>query len=770
MKLTRVKWPSLALSAWLFALPYSNGWAFEVDSRIWPEGKTEFHVNFSISDPTRDAKFQAAFEEALNAWTTNSSFLFEVDNTQAADPCSASEPDNGVKFDNNSCGSGYGSSTLAVQTAFFENGQRVRSVVTFNNAVTWDVYSGPRTAQPPGTEDFRRVAIHELGHTIGLNHEPDEVAIMRPFVSDIDSLQPDDLAGASALYDLDGDGVGLAVDNCPDLANPSQTNTDGDAEGDDCDSDIDGDGVLNSIGVDQSFATNNLSGFFFLLGSGRPDDAFAQTFTVGSEGQLDAVRLPVYCPTLASDLQLSIRSLSAGGEPTGSILDSHVFSDGLSRTNQGFVEADLTLDGAGIAVTVGQQLAIVLDSTGQCRWLTASSGSYANGAGWFSEDGNNWFNLGEDLPFETLVTPSQIDNCPLTVNADQADSDMDGIGDACEDEDDDSDGVLNQNDNCPNTPNANQANFDGDAFGDLCDDDIDNDNSLNGDDQNDMNAMICSDDDADMCDDCSSGSYSIINDGPDTDMNGICDVGDPDDDGDGIDDDVPDNCPLTSNSDQNDLDMDDIGDACDDDADGDMAFATMDTNDFNRFVCSDSDADQCEDCSSGVFDPANDGDDNEGDGACDLGDNDDDNDLVLDGEDNCPFDSNADQQDFDDDGVGDVCDSDIDNDGALNSNDSNDFDSRVCSDDDLDQCDDCQRGMFNPNNDGLDTDGNGICNLGDNDDDGDGVLDNVPDNCPLIVNPDQLDSNEDGVGDACADEAACFVILTKTRDVANICL
>ena len=44
-----------------------------------------------------------------------------------------------------------------------------------------------------------------------------------------------------------------------------------------------------------------------------------------------------------------------------------------------------------------------------------------------------------------------VDNCPNTANADQADFDNDGIGDVCDD-DIDGDGVLNADDNCPDTP------------------------------------------------------------------------------------------------------------------------------------------------------------------------------------------------------------------------------------------------------------------------------------------------------------------------------
>ncbi len=45
--------------------------------------------------------------------------------------------------------------------------------------------------------------------------------------------------------DNDGDGVADDADNCPSDSNPSQTNTDGDAFGDACDSDRDDDGVRN---------------------------------------------------------------------------------------------------------------------------------------------------------------------------------------------------------------------------------------------------------------------------------------------------------------------------------------------------------------------------------------------------------------------------------------------------------------------------------------------------------------------------------------------
>jgi hypothetical protein len=71
-----------------------------------------------------------------------------------------------------------------------------------------------------------------------------------------------------------------------------------------------------------------------------------------------------------------------------------------------------------------------------------------------------------------------LDNCPGVTNQSQVDTDLDGIGDACDNEpdtDSDGDGVSNVLDNCLIDPNPLQEDFDLDGAGDACDDDDDND-------------------------------------------------------------------------------------------------------------------------------------------------------------------------------------------------------------------------------------------------------------------------------------------------------
>ncbi len=167
------------------------------------------------------------------------------------------------------------------------------------------------------------------------------------------------------------------------------------------------------------------------------------------------------------------------------------------------------------------------------------------------------------------------DNCPETPNADQADEDGNGVGDACEPtiEDADKDGIADDKDNCPNIANPDQADADGDGIGDVCEDtdedgvyDVDDNcptvaNADQADADGDGIGDVCEDTDEDGVYDVDDNCPTVANaDQADADGDGIGDVCE-DTDEDGVYD-VDDNCPTVANADQADADGDGIGDAC----------------------------------------------------------------------------------------------------------------------------------------------------------------------------------------------------------------
>ena len=131
------------------------------------------------------------------------------------------------------------------------------------------------------------------------------------------------------------------------------------------------------------------------------------------------------------------------------------------------------------------------------------------------------------------------------------------------------------------TCNNTGTDTDNDGFADVCDDDDDDDGFLDDADTDPVDPDLCADVDDDGCDDCVSGVFDNLNDGPDVEGDGLCDPGDPDDDNDGcpdltdpaplvtsVDDDFDflgsdcDNCLEVPNPGQLDSNGDDRGDAC----------------------------------------------------------------------------------------------------------------------------------------------------------------------------------------------------------------
>ncbi len=119
----------------------------------------------------------------------------------------------GVNTQNNICEAGFGAAVdgsslgndiLAVTEIYYYPGSPntfAPTDIVFGTSYAWNSYRGPLQDSPL---DLRRVALHELGHFIGLDH-PDQHgqtvdAIMNSRISDTDDLTADDIAGGQSLY------------------------------------------------------------------------------------------------------------------------------------------------------------------------------------------------------------------------------------------------------------------------------------------------------------------------------------------------------------------------------------------------------------------------------------------------------------------------------------------------------------------------------------------------------------------------------------------
>jgi hypothetical protein len=154
--------------------------------------------NFDYVIPGRNVAYSNAFRQAMIDWNQVSKFKYDGIKA-SANPCAMSGA-NGGGFDTTACGQAFGSGVLAITFYNFNGSNRMTHAGTaFNSHVNFSIYAG---ALRPNTMDFRRVAVHELGHALGLAHEnnPNIPAIMAPTISNIEKPQPDDIKGVRALY------------------------------------------------------------------------------------------------------------------------------------------------------------------------------------------------------------------------------------------------------------------------------------------------------------------------------------------------------------------------------------------------------------------------------------------------------------------------------------------------------------------------------------------------------------------------------------------
>jgi hypothetical protein len=278
--------------------------------------------------------------------------------------------------------------------------------------------------------------------------------------------------------DNDGDGIPDVSDNCPNISNTNQTDIDDDDIGDVCDTctDVDKDNygiITNFSGCSGSTILSDCNDDNAAI---NPDAAeVCDGIDNDCNGQTDENGANTYYQDYDGDgYGNSTVSTQVCSQPQGYVSNNTDCNDSDNKIYPGAIEiCDGKInncnnpgspDGSGESWYGSQTTCGVgtCSSTGQ---LTCSGGGQVN----------------------TCVSGSPTE-IPEQSCIDTLDNDCDGFTDADDSDcsDTDGDGVANDDDNCPTVPNTNQKNTDrenenlqdypaGDDFGDACDDNDDND-------------------------------------------------------------------------------------------------------------------------------------------------------------------------------------------------------------------------------------------------------------------------------------------------------
>ena len=190
--------------------------AFDLMGSSWADGNIVMHLQLGPAPaPLMDGSpdWATVAESALAEWNqyiARSQFTVVRDSTASV---SRTNRINNVIFRPDIYGQAFDARTLAVTlgSTSSSTGRSLERDVVFNANRTWNSYRGNLRS---GVAEFRRVALHEFGHVLGLDH-PDQAtpvqlvnAVMNSTItSNIETVRPDDIDGARALYNVNGVGA-----------------------------------------------------------------------------------------------------------------------------------------------------------------------------------------------------------------------------------------------------------------------------------------------------------------------------------------------------------------------------------------------------------------------------------------------------------------------------------------------------------------------------------------------------------------------------------
>jgi Matrixin len=187
---------------------------YALEGPQWPSGKGPVmqlelgNSSGTLSDG--NTSWNVAAAPALDMWNQvlGSIQFGKVMNSTA--PVASGDRVNSMAFASTIFGQSFGSNTLAVTYYSYSGSTMLEADILFNTHQQFDSYRGSLRFGSNGfaIADIQRVALHELGHVIGLAH-PDQAgqhvdAVMNSVISNRYTLSADDIAGGQSLYGAAG--------------------------------------------------------------------------------------------------------------------------------------------------------------------------------------------------------------------------------------------------------------------------------------------------------------------------------------------------------------------------------------------------------------------------------------------------------------------------------------------------------------------------------------------------------------------------------------
>ncbi len=170
----------------------------------WEQGTIAMQLK--LPAPTRTltdgaSSYNASAQAALQTWNGIVGTVQFTSSVQLAGAHTEGNRLNEIASSDKVGGEDFPANTLAVTVSYTIGDNRVESDIVFNSAYTFDSYRGQIRSD---AYDIQRVALHELGHVLGLGH-PDEAgqtvtAVMNSRIGNLYELQTDDITGARTLY------------------------------------------------------------------------------------------------------------------------------------------------------------------------------------------------------------------------------------------------------------------------------------------------------------------------------------------------------------------------------------------------------------------------------------------------------------------------------------------------------------------------------------------------------------------------------------------